>query len=198
MSATTRKTAMKNSTAPVATDFDLDHIPSTGAQDGTGGSPMFASSAYYQRMQGQESSRVPLIAGGVASVAVLALIAGTMFLGQPSSEVAAPEQTASISPVPIFPPAATPDAQLIAPAPAPVVRQQASLAPRRASPLPATTPADAADASSSAADASATAPAVPTVEPVVPENFAATDAAAAASSSAPILADEDAVANGVE
>ena len=143
-----------------ATEFGADHIPPTTAGDET---PMFAGGGFYANQQKRKPSRTPLIAGGIASLAALGLIAAVMFTGQPDdTQPADTVNVAALSgplpqPAPIF----AADTQLIPPAPAPVVRQQARIAPRRTAPSAVVAP----DAATASADVSATAPEVPEMSP---------------------------------
>ena len=116
---------------------------------------MFSGVPAYSRIHERKSSRLPLIAGGIAVVATIALVAGTSRTAR-DAEPFTPTQTASaqaaIITAPVQPaPAASPDARLIAPAP--LIRQQA-----RATPRPAPAPLD---ANQLGEDASASVPAAP-------------------------------------
>jgi hypothetical protein len=121
--------------------------------------PMFSGVPAYSRIHERKSSRLPLIAGSIAVVATIALVAGTSRTAR-DAEPFAPTQTASVPPAmstatPVPAPTPTPDAQLIAPAPAPVVRQQARVTP------PATPAPEALSADDAGQNASAIAPATP-------------------------------------
>jgi hypothetical protein len=124
--------------------------------------PIFSGVPAYSRIHERKSSRLPLIAGGIAVVATIALVAGTSRTAR-DAEPFTPTQTASLpapmATTPVQPaPVASPDAQLIAPAPAPVMRQQARATPRPTPVAPAPGPLD---ASQMGEDASASVPAVP-------------------------------------
>lgn len=121
--------------------------------------PMISGVPAYSRIHERKSSRLPLIAGGIAVVATIALVAGASRTAQdtepftPTQTASAPAAIATATPVPALTP--TPDAQLIAPAPAPVVRQQARVTP------PATPVSEALSADDAGQNASVIAPATP-------------------------------------
>jgi hypothetical protein len=122
--------------------------------------PIFSGAPAYSRIHERKNSRLPLIAGGIAVVATIALVAGTSRTAR-DAEPFTPTQTSSAPAAVATTPVASaqvasPDAQLIAPAPAPAVRQQARVSPRASTVAPAPL-----DASQLGSDASASVPAAP-------------------------------------
>jgi hypothetical protein len=151
--------------------------------------PLFNGTPAYARLHERKSSRVPLIAGGIAVIATIALVAGTThtardaepFTAAQTAPASSPAAIATATPVQSAP-TATPGAQLIAPAPAPVVRQQArvTLRPTRMAPAPL-------DANSAGQDASTTVPAAPAAPaPITIPPVQATPEAEAVPAPAPI------------
>ncbi len=147
---TAAKTVRARAARPVATPMTQEE-------------PLISGVPAYSRIHERKSGRLPLIAGGIAVVATIALVAGTSRTAR-DAEPFTPTQTAS-APAPIVPatavpltPTATPDARLIAPAPAPAIRQQARVTPRATSVAPAPAPLD---ASQLGQDGSASVPAAP-------------------------------------
>lgn len=124
--------------------------------------PIFSGVPAYSRIHERKSSRLPLIAGGIAVVATIALVAGTSrtardaepFTPAQTAPVPAALAAANVQPAPL----ATPEAPLTAPTSAPVVRQQARVTPRATTAAPAPAPFDATQLGQ---DASASAPAAP-------------------------------------